>query len=170
MISCMHLFTVLALLGATIANPVRNSCTPNFQGNALKVYTSSAEWTSYNSDGSQVNLAGFGAGSANQFLVEFTGQPTNAYHIKLVANTARNLQLTASNYGELSFEETTSNGSQDFMIECNRCSDSGIEGQNCVIFRPRTNFCVTGSYPGQTLFLAKCDGSNAQRYTFVQVE
>lgn len=83
MIFSVQLFTILALLGLAAANPIRRrSCTPNFQGNALTVNTSAAEWNAGNYQGGQITLTNEGSGNANQFLVEFTGQPTNAYHIK----------------------------------------------------------------------------------------
>lgn len=88
-----NLALVASFLTLAVANPLsaRATCQPNFQGNAMSIATASpnpsapnAEWTAQSFPGTPITLNQqpmTGLKTA-EFLVEFTGQPTNNYHIK----------------------------------------------------------------------------------------
>jgi len=177
MLFASKLAAVLAILTVALASPIleARSCTPNFQGNPLTVYKTILgdifEWTPVNAVGGQITLLQTPASQAftnPAFLVEFTGQPDNAYHFKMTADTAHELQLAGAASGELSFAPITFSGtSQNFGIECSSCSLSSPDaGVGCVITHTETGTCVTGNSGGATLALATCDGTFAQQFNF----
>ena len=94
MISGSKLVASLSLLTAALASPslVARSCTPNFQGNQLTFYRPTSpgnvlEWVPENANGGHITLRETTESDAfanGEFLVEFTGQPDNAYHFKSV--------------------------------------------------------------------------------------
>ncbi|KAF9468813.1 hypothetical protein BDZ94DRAFT_1317400 [Collybia nuda] len=176
MFSSMKVFTTLSLLTFAAANPtlLPRTCKPNFQGRPLTIYKQPEitdigvyEWTPVNAVGGHISLVQeFDSFKKDEFIVEFTGTPTNTYQIKMVADTAHKLALTAGANGDLAFSVATSevSASQEFAISCDVCATDEGRGENCVISHPASNTCVSGSKPGQTLVLAACDGSENQTY------
>jgi hypothetical protein len=94
MFPASKLIAALSILTLALASPIleARSCTPNFQGNPLTIYKTIKgdvfEWTPVNAVGGHITLVHTSASQAfanGEFLVEFTGQPDNAYHLKFVA-------------------------------------------------------------------------------------
>jgi len=173
------LIAILPLLTGTLANPILSarSCKPNFQGNPITIYQTIPgssdvnEWTPVNANGGHITLVQeweWHAFESGEFLIPFTGQPDSSYNFKLVADTARALQLAGASGGDLSFAPIIFSGTtQTFGIECSSCSLNSVDvGLACVISHPATNTCVTGNTGGATLALAPCKGSSAQVYNF----
>lgn len=90
----MKVFTALSLLTFVAANPVLlpRACKPNFQGRPLSIWRQPDitdigvyEWRPVNAVGGHISLVQTPvniAFASDEFLVEFTGQPTNTYNIK----------------------------------------------------------------------------------------
>ncbi|KAF8878418.1 hypothetical protein BD779DRAFT_1554536 [Infundibulicybe gibba] len=172
----------LCMLGFTSASPVAprtNLCKPNFQSFAVSAfgyYSDNTErvkeWYTTPEEGSHVVLktAGKEAFKAGEFIFEFSGQPSNTYVIKQVANSQRDLKASAAPDGHFIFAKT-SDGSQAFDIQCQECGqDSFIYANYCTISDPKTQLCVTGSSAdqGEKLAMKKCDGSLGQQFGLIQ--
>ncbi|KAF8870231.1 hypothetical protein BD779DRAFT_1581566 [Infundibulicybe gibba] len=159
------------MLGLTSASPVApraDLCRPNFQSLAVSAFgyyndhtERIKEWYAAPEEGSHVTLrtAGPEAFKTAEFILEFSGQPSNTHVIKQVANTQRDLKAS------------TSDGTQEFSIQCQECNQYGlIDASFCTIVDPRTQLCVTGSSAdtGDKLAMKACDGSLGQQFGFVQ--
>ncbi|KAF8882967.1 hypothetical protein BD779DRAFT_1541101 [Infundibulicybe gibba] len=175
------IFSIIALttfLGLASAGPVmpRTSkmCKPNLQSMAVTAFgyfndgsERVKEWSATPEEGSHVVLktASKEAFRVGEFILEFSGQPTNTYVIKQVANTQRDLKASVASDGHFVFTRTNV-GTQQFNIDCEVCQDDGsdfIHANTCTISDPNTKLCVTGS-----LGMRACDGSLAQQFGFIQ--
>jgi len=96
MISARKLVPALSLLTVALANPIlvaRQTCKPNFQGNPLTIFQEPVntvfEWTPTGTPSPDHVVITYTspdtAFAHGEFLVEFTGQSANTYHIKFVS-------------------------------------------------------------------------------------
>ncbi|KAF8896579.1 hypothetical protein BD779DRAFT_1496672 [Infundibulicybe gibba] len=164
----------LCMLGFTSASPVAprtNLCKPNFQSFAVSAF-------GYYDDNTDrvkechviLKTAGKEAFKTGEFIFEFSGQPSNTYVIKQVANSQRDLKASAAVDGHFVFAKI-SDGTQAFDIQCQECNEDGfIRAGLCTITDPKTQLCVTGSSAdqGDKLAMKKCDGSLGQQFGFIQ--
>ncbi|KAF8882246.1 hypothetical protein BD779DRAFT_1802368, partial [Infundibulicybe gibba] len=151
------------VMGIAQAGPLvrrASGCKPNFQGNTVSAFgyylghEQVNEWTTSPTEWSHVALKVQGKDSfrIGEFLVEFSGQPTNTYIIKQVADTQRDLKALATSSGEFVFSKSNS-GTQQFEINCGICRDHGdvfIHANYCTITDPKTDLCLTGSTTSET--------------------
>ncbi|KAF8874011.1 hypothetical protein BD779DRAFT_1678959 [Infundibulicybe gibba] len=172
----------LSILGLTSASPVAprtNLCRPNFQSLAVSAFgyyddgtERIKEWYATPEEGSHVVLrtAGREALKTGEFILEFSGQPSNTHVIKQVANSQRDLKASVAGDGHFVFAKS-SDGTQEFSIQCQECGqDRFIYANYCTITDPKTQLCVTGSSAdsGEKLAMRKCDGSLGQQFGFIQ--
>lgn len=161
------------------------TCRPNFEGNRETIYVQLPgapfvdEWTPSGIFSEAVielvRQSPSRAFATGEFLVPFSGDAAGTHQIKLVADTQRNLYLTAGASGHLYFAPGSGgiDPSQVWKIECNQCpplgtgQTTGLRASGCTIFNPFTGQCITGSDAGLVLFLSKCYGDFSQQYSFI---
>jgi hypothetical protein len=98
------LFSVLAILTIASASPIleARSCTPNFQGNPLTIFKTILgdvyQWTPVDAVGGHITLVKNPTFTNGEFLVEFSGQPDNTYHLKFVTISSPTYHALTNQY------------------------------------------------------------------------